>query len=76
MDYYWIVDQAEFATDIMFSNRCCPQAPVSRITEACHICFSAEDVLIFLGRKLHGRFEGEVLNDYKKRWPGARVKHG
>jgi hypothetical protein len=39
------------------------------------MCFSAEDVLTFLGRKLHGRFEGEVLNEFKKRWPGARIKH-
>jgi len=31
--------------------------------------------LKFLGRKLHGNYQGEVLSDYKKRWPGARVKH-
>ena len=37
--------------------------------------FSAEDVLTFLGRTLTGNFQGEVLNDYKKRQPGARVKH-
>ena len=37
---------------------------------------SAEDVLKFLGRKLHPRFEGEVLTDLKKgRHPGARIKH-
>ena len=37
--------------------------------------FSAKDVMVFLGRKLHGNFQGEVLNDAKKRVPGARVKH-
>ena len=37
--------------------------------------FSAEDVLTFLGRKLHHCFAGEILNNCKKRWPGARVKH-
>ena len=35
----------------------------------------AEDVLTFLGRKLHGGFAGEILNEWKRRWPGARVKH-
>jgi hypothetical protein len=39
------------------------------------VCFSAEDVLTFLGRKLNGNFQGEVMNSFKKRWPGARVKH-
>jgi len=38
--------------------------------------FSAQDVLAFLGRRLHPLFEGEVLSScQKKRWPGARIKH-
>ena len=38
--------------------------------------FSADDILGFLGRRLHPRFDGEVLTDVKtKRQPGARVKH-
>jgi hypothetical protein len=32
-------------------------------------------VLTFLGRKLHGGFAEEILNEWKRRWPGARVKH-
>jgi hypothetical protein len=75
MDYYWVVDQAEFATDIMFSNRAVLKPLYQELLKHATLCFSAEDVLVFLGRKLHGRFQGEVLNDYKKRWPGARVKH-
>jgi len=34
----------------------------------------AEDVLTFLGRKLHGGFTGEIPNEWKRRWPGARLK--
>ena len=30
---------------------------------------------MFLGRKFHGNFQGEVLNDAKKRVRGARIKH-
>jgi hypothetical protein len=38
--------------------------------------FSAGDILTFLGRRLHWRFDGEVLTECKKdRWPGARIKH-
>ena len=32
--------------------------------------------MTFLGRKMYGHFQGEVLTDMKKkRYPGARVKH-
>ena len=75
MEYYWIVEQAEFATDLMFKDRATLKALYQELLKHATLCFSAEDVLTFLGRKLHGRFEGEVLNEYKKRWPGARVKH-
>jgi hypothetical protein len=38
--------------------------------------FSAQDILTFLGRKLHGNFQGEVLTQCQKdRHPGARIKH-
>lgn len=75
MDYYWIVEQSEFATDVMFTDRATLKPLYQELLKHATLCFSAEDVLTFLGRKLHGRFEGEVLNEYKKRWPGARVKH-
>ena len=32
--------------------------------------------IIFLGRRFHPRFDGEVLTHCQKgRWPGARIKH-
>jgi hypothetical protein len=37
--------------------------------------FSAEDVLRFLERKLHGNFQGQVTTDRKKRPEGRRIKH-
>jgi hypothetical protein len=37
--------------------------------------FSAEDVMRFLGRKLHGNFQGDVITDRKRRPEGRRVKH-
>lgn len=75
MQYYWVTDQAEFATDIMFKDPASLNVLYKKLLEHAIRCFSAEDVLTFLGRKLHGAFAGEVLNLYKKRWPGARVKH-
>lgn len=75
MEYYWVTDQAEYATDVMFRDRAALKSLYENLLRHATVCFSAEDVLTFLGRKLHGQFAGEVLTEAKKRWPGARVKH-
>jgi hypothetical protein len=76
MDYYWVTDQAEYATDVMFENQASLKPFYEKWVKHATLYFTAEDVLTFLGRKLHPNFQGEVLTDSKKkRWPGARVKH-
>lgn len=76
MDYYWVVDQAEYATDVMFRSASALKGLYENLLKHAVTCFGAEDVLTFLGRKLHGSFQGEVLTDLKQqRWPGARIKH-
>ena len=75
MNYYWVSDQTEYATDVMFKSPAALKPLYEKLVKHASTCFSAEDVLTFLGRKLHGNYQGEVLSDYKKRWPGARVKH-
>lgn len=75
MKHYWVIDQAEYATDVLFQDRAALQDLYAKLLQHATVCFSAEDVLTFLGRKLNGNFQGEVMNDLKKRWPGARVKH-
>lgn len=73
--YYWVTDQAEYSTDVIFRDRSSLEGLYSKLLRHATLCLSAEDVLTFLGRKLNGHFQGEVLNDCKKRLPGARVKH-
>jgi hypothetical protein len=75
LSYYWVLDQSELATDIMFRDRAALKALYPRLLRHATLCFTAEDVLAFLGRKLHGKLEAEVLNDCKKRVQGARLKH-
>ena len=76
MTYYWVTEQAEYATDILFARRQALGELYPRLLDHAAVNFSARDILSFLGRKLHGNFLGEVLSDCKKkRWPGARVKH-
>lgn len=78
MVYYWVVDQAEFSTDILFKDVSSVHSIYDKLLRHSIECFSAEDVLTFLSRKMHGNFQGEVQGQYKlerQRFPGARVKH-
>lgn len=72
----WVVDQAEYSTDLVFADRSGLTGLYPRLLDHACVHFSAPDILKFLGRRLHTRFDGEVLTDCKKdRWPGARIKH-
>lgn len=74
--YYWVIDQAEYSTDVLFRSRNDLAALYPRLLDHATLQFSAQDILAFLGRRLHPCFDGEVLTDCKKdRLPGARVKH-
>jgi hypothetical protein len=74
--YYWTIQQAEYSTDILFATRGKLARLYERVLDYATVQFGAQDILTFLGRKLHGNFQGEVLTDAKKdRAPGARIKH-
>lgn len=73
--YYWCVDQCEYATDIMFNSREDLEQIYPALVEHALISFKCEDVMTFLGRKMHGAFQGEVVSDIKKRSQGLRIKH-
>ena len=76
LSYYWVVDQAEYATDLIFTSRDALAGLYPRLLDHAAVNFSAKDILSFLGRRLHPRFDGEVLTHCQKgRWPGARIKH-
>ncbi len=74
-DYYWVIHQAEYATDVFFNNRTNLSALYPALVAAAMLLFGAEDVMRFLGRKLHGNFKGELRSDLKYRPQGCRVKH-
>lgn len=74
-DYYWVTDQVEYATDILFRDASALAGLYPRLVEHARTCLSAEDVLKFLGRKLTGNFLGEVHTHVGRRIEGVRVKH-
>jgi len=75
MEYYWVTQQAEYATDVMFTSPAALKSLYEQLLTHATCRFSAEDVMTFLGRKLNGQFAGDVGNNCRKRWPGARVRH-
>jgi hypothetical protein len=74
-DYYWVMDQAEYATDVVFQKVSALGSLYPCLVEHARTCLSAEDVLKFLGRKLDARFKGEVQTHVGRRLEGVRVKH-
>lgn len=74
-DYYWVTDQAEYATDVLFQDRAALASLYPRLVEHATVSLGAEDVLKFLGRKLQPSFLGEVQTHRGQRLEGTRLKH-
>lgn len=75
LEYYWSVDQSEWATDVMFKGPAALAQIYPRLLQQGMLTLGSKDVLRFLGRKPDGRFKGEVCTDLKDRIEGTRLKH-
>jgi hypothetical protein len=76
--HYWVTHQSELSTDILFKSRQHISELYPELLSHGTLCFGAKEVMNFLGRKLRGNFEGEVvsdLTDFSGRIPGCRIKH-
>jgi hypothetical protein len=76
LTHYWVVDQAEYATDIRFTSKHALAGLFLRLLEFALLTFSPKKIFCYLGRKWHEQFNGEVQTHYKSvREPGACLKH-
>jgi hypothetical protein len=80
MDYYWSVDESEWASDLMFRTADDLARLYPRLLRHGMLTFGSGDVLRFLGRHVpaHGvrrNFHGEVTSDIRTRPEGVRIKH-
>jgi hypothetical protein len=73
--YYWVLDQAEIATDIMFNTRRDLLSIWPDLVHHAALNLGSEDVLGFLGRKLYPSLQAEVVTDTKRSPEGWRVRH-
>jgi hypothetical protein len=73
---HWVVDQAEYATDLLFQSREALAGLYRALLDYAVRTFTPKNVLSFLGRKWDRRFDGEVHTHYENdRWFGTRIKH-
>jgi hypothetical protein len=67
--------QAEYATDLVFKRQSTVQAFYPRLLETLIQAVKPVDIATFLGRKLHGNYQGEMGNRFNVRWLGRRIRH-
>jgi hypothetical protein len=72
---HWSIMQVEYAMDLVFKSRQALAAIYEPLVRTAIHAVKAEHVATFLGRKLHGNFEGELGNDFNTRIQGTRIKH-
>jgi hypothetical protein len=81
LQYYWTLDQSEWATDLMFRSPETLGQLYPQLLRHAAYNFDSTDVMRFLGRKLTsrgrlwGNFRGEVVSDVAKRADHLRLKH-
>jgi len=73
--YHWSIMQAEYATDLVFKRQTDLQAFYPHLLETLVHAVKPADIATFLGRKLHGNYQGEMGNRFNVRLLGTRIKH-
>lgn len=73
--YHWSIDQAEYATDVVFKKQADLSAIYDHLTRTAIHTVKPDNIATFLGRKLHGNYQDEMGNRFNIRIEGARIKH-
>jgi hypothetical protein len=76
LSHYWVIDQAEYATDAVFASKQALAELFARLLAFALLTFTPQKIFGYFGRKIHERFDGESQTHYKcLREPGACIKH-
>jgi hypothetical protein len=77
--YYWVTTQSEYSTDIQSKSREDLRELYPQLLSHSTPCFGAQEAMNFLGRKLNGNFQGEVVSELSsfvcRRTGGSRIQH-
>jgi len=73
--YKWVIDECEYATDVLFKSREGLEKYLPYFFEYASLCQMGYNIYSFFGRKPHGLCQGEAVSDRKYFWnQGFRVK--
>jgi len=75
LSYQWNIWQAEYATDLVFKQAVDLQAFYPHLLETLIHAVKPADIATFLGKKLHGNYQGELGSRFNVRRQGTRIKH-
>jgi hypothetical protein len=75
LQYGWSIWQAKYATDLIFKCQQTLQAFYPHLLETLIQAVKPADIATFLGRKMHGNYQGEMGNRFNECWLGTRIKH-
>ena len=73
--YHWSLDEAEYATDIVFRRQSDLQSIYGNLIRTAIHTVKPDDIATFLGKKLNGHYRDEMGNRYNVRIEGTRVRH-
>jgi len=72
---HWSCRQVEYATDVVFQRQADFQPLYAALTQTAIHAVPPDQVATCLGRKLTGRYQDELGNDFATRIQGTRIKH-
>jgi len=75
LSYYWSLMQVEYALDLVFKTPAALGTFYPHLLETLIHAVKPQDIATFLGKKLHGNYQGEVGNNLNTRILGTRIKH-
>jgi hypothetical protein len=81
VEYYWSVEQSEWATDVMFRDSAALNGLYPGLIAHGMQHLGSSEVMRFLGRKVPAEgpvplnFSGEIVSDLARRPEGLRIKH-
>ncbi len=73
--YHWSIMQCEYSTDIVFIKQEDLKPLYDQLIEKAIHSVKPENIITFFGKKMHGKYEGEIGNNYHVRIEGSRIKH-
>ncbi len=73
--YHWSIMQCEYSTDIVSKKQEALKPLYDQLIAKAIHSVKPENIITFLGKKMHGKYEGETGNNYHVRIEGSRIKH-